>query len=70
MAPFEELLYLHPTSVMARLAAEPRTPRLNASGKPKRAGSERRFVFRPLQLLRAATRPRGYVPLVSNATRG
>jgi hypothetical protein len=70
MESLNELLYLHPVSVAGRLAGDTRTPRLKASGKPKRAGSERRFVFRRLQLLRAATRARGYVPLVSNATRG
>jgi hypothetical protein len=57
MQAFEELLYLHPASVVARVA-EPSAPRGRRTKKPKPvapdAAPDRRQLLRRLQIRRAA----------------
>ena len=53
MQAFEELLYLHPASVVARVA-EPSAPRGRRAKKPKRVEPDRRQLLRRLQIRRAA----------------
>jgi hypothetical protein len=55
MTALDELLYLHPTSVIARFAAEPPAQPKKRRKKPKRAALERRQLLTRLQIRRAAT---------------
>jgi hypothetical protein len=54
MAALEELLYLHPTCVVARFAAEP-SPRPKKRVRKPKPAPERRVLLRRLRTLRAAT---------------
>jgi hypothetical protein len=49
MKAFEELLYLHPASVVSRLAAQEPTPDVKAAEKPKRERPEPRLTIRRLR---------------------
>jgi hypothetical protein len=60
MTAIDELLYLHPASVVTRLAAEPPRPRRKRTEKPKYVAPARRLL---LKLARwAGARSRAWQP--------